>query len=167
MHKAPTLRVIPSSEKVINTKRSWILLIFELYLKLYVTSYCGTFFQHEYRRTKTKGTVTGSFPIFNFSLQISRNSVYDEESIAYLLCVHDNTDYKQLQYIYRHVRRCVYTLGGFGTRHVDSACVDSDLECHVDIFILQVRNFTGCHFCSTINVIKLLTKYSTKVVTWK
>ena len=36
------------------------------------------------------------------------------------------------------------------------SCVDSRHQYYVDIFILQVSNNTGCHFCSIINVKKFI-----------
>ena len=69
------------------------------------------------------------------------------------------------QYIYRHVGRCVHALGRFGTRRDVNACVASVHEFYVDIFVLQVSNNTGCHFCSIVNVNKKDSKYITEVVT--
>jgi hypothetical protein len=40
-------------------------------------------------------------------------------------------------------------------------CVDSVHEYHVDIFILQVKNIIGYHFCSVINIINIYPKYIT------
>ena len=60
-----------------------------------------------------------------------------------------------IQLIYRHIRRCVRTLGRFGTRHDINASVITVHEYYVDIFILQVSNNTGCNKCSKRNVIKI------------
>jgi hypothetical protein len=69
------------------------------------------------------------------------------------------SDFMLFQYNYRHVRRCVHTLGRFGTRHDDNAGFPSFQECYVDIFILQVSNSTGCNKRSIKNVTKLYQIY--------
>jgi len=164
MHKARTLRDTPRSQKVTNNKHMWTFQSIEQYFKLCVTSHCGILSQHEQKRNKTKGTVGGSFRFDDFPLQNGGNSGSDEETTDCLRCVHDNSDYMWLQYVYRHVRRCVHTLGRFRTRHDDNACVDSVHECYVDIFLLQVSNSTGCHFHSIANVLRNQPQYITEVV---
>ena len=122
-------------------------------------------FPHEYRKTKAKGNVRKSFRFDDFPPQNGRSFVADEESIDYLLCVRDNSDCMYIRYVYRHVRRCVHTLGRVRTRHDNNACVDSIHECYLDISLLQVSYETGCNFRSIKNVIQNRTKYITEVVT--
>jgi hypothetical protein len=134
----------------------WIVQSFEQYFKLFLISHCGTLFQHEYSRTKSKGTIGYSIRFDYFSVQISGNSDKDEENIDYLCCVHDNIDYMYFHYIYRHIRRCERTLEQSGTRHDINSSFIFVHECYVDIFILQVSDNTGCNKCSIKNVIKLM-----------
>jgi hypothetical protein len=84
--------------------------------------------------------------------------------IDYLQCVRDNSDYMCFQYIYWHVRRCVHTLGRFGTRHDVNACVDSVHECYLGTFLLQVSSNTGCHSRSIANIKKNHPKYIIEVL---
>jgi len=106
------------------------------------------FISHEYRKTKTKGTVGNSFPFDDFPPENVGSSVSDEEEIDNLRYLYGNYDCMLFQYKHRHVRRCVHTLGRVRTRHDINASVISVHECYVDIFILQVSNNSGCNKCS-------------------
>ena len=96
MHKARTIRDTPRSQKVTYTEHTSNFQSFEQYFKLGVTSNWATLFQHEYTRTKTKGTAGDAFRFDDFPLQNGGNSFQDEENFDYLQCVHDNSDYIQL-----------------------------------------------------------------------
>ena len=96
MQNLLTLRDVMSIERVINTKQTWSSKASSIVLNsvlLLITSKSGILFPHEYRRTKTKGTLGDSFRFDNFFLQNGRNSVEDEESIDTLCFIHDNSDY--------------------------------------------------------------------------
>jgi hypothetical protein len=126
-----------------NTKLTWIVQIFEQYFKLCFTFHRRTLFPHECRKTKTKWTVGDSFRFDDFPIQNGGNSVEDEENIDYLRYLCGNSDCNLFQYNYRHVRRCVRTMGRVRTSHDDNANVITVHECYVDIFILQVSNNSG------------------------
>jgi hypothetical protein len=70
-----------------------------------------------------------------------------------------------LQYIHWNIGRCVHTQGQFGTRHDGNARVASINEYCVDIFVLQVSNINGFHFCRLKNVITDHSKYSAEMLT--